>query len=108
MPFQISVTIQRSAGLSSGAISQAKQNIWNCFYGIPYQAENCDMPTRLHIGETVYAGRFYCPVIAAGLSQIVAIELGPKGESMGVLAELTNAQAPSLDMDDIVISLQGN
>ena len=108
VPFQISVTIQRSAGLSSGAISQAKQNIWNCFYGIPYQAENCDMPTRLHIGETVYAGRFYCPVIAAGLSQIVAIELGPKGESMGVLAELTNAQAPSLDMDDIVISLQGN
>lgn len=106
VPFQISVTIQRSAGLSSGAITQAKQNIWNCFYGLPYQAENCDTPARLHIGETVYAGRFYCPVLAAGLSQIVAIELGPKGGNMGVLAELTNAQAPSLDLDDIVIALQ--
>ena len=106
VPFQISVTIQRSAGLSSGAITQAKQNIWNCFYGLPYQAENYDTPARLHIGETVYAGRFYCPVLAAGLSQIVAIELGPKGGNMGVLAELTNAQAPSLDLDDIVIALQ--
>lgn len=62
---------------------------------------------RAGMAQTIYASRFYCPVIEAGVQSLVGIEVtaGPGGvwaDSVTVRAD----QSPVLDENDILVVIQ--
>lgn len=107
-PFAIEVTFQENATTPSDVAARVKSNILADFYGEPYPnagdgtAHDAQV-TRIPIGALVYASRFYCPAISAGASQLVSVQIGKKGGSLGNAVQLTNDQYPSLTADDITV-----
>ena len=108
--FEIHVYVRRTPSTSTTVLDTAAANVYADFYGEAYENTNSLQHTqeseRVHIGETVYASRFYCPVLSAGVQQIVGITIGRKGEEMGNVVELTNNEYPSLATDDIYITVE--
>lgn len=110
-PFAISVTLKKNATTPSDVGARVKSNILADFYGEPYPnagdgtAHDAQV-TRIPIGALVYASRFYCPAISAGASQLVIVQIGKKGGSLGNAVQLTNDQYPSLTADDITVIVQ--
>lgn len=110
-PFAIEVTLQKNATTPSDVAARVKSNILADFYGEPYPnagdgtAHDAQV-TRIPIGALVYASRFYCPAISAGASQLVSVQIGKKGGSLGNAVQMTNDQYPSLTADDITVTVQ--
>lgn len=110
-PFAIEVTLQKNATTPSDVAARVKSNILADFYGEPYPnagdgtAHDAQV-TRIPIGALVYASRFYCPAISAGASQLVSVQIGKKGGSLGNAVQMTNDQYPSLTADDITVIVQ--
>lgn len=110
--FQIVVTIQANSQSTDNTLSDAiKENIYADFYGDEYPnadtgvAHNTNV-TRITIGSTTYASRFYCPVMCAGAStNLVSVEIGRKDGELTNVVSLTNAEYPSLTMDDITVNI---
>lgn len=109
--FAVEVALQKNATTPADVVERTKANILADFYGEPYPnagdgtAHNTQV-TRIPIGGLVYASRFFCPVISAGGTQLVSVQIGPQGGPLGNTAQLTNAQYPSLTADDITVSVQ--
>lgn len=110
-PFAISVTLKKNATTPSDIVARVKANILADFYGEPYPnagdgtAHDAQV-TRIPIGALVYASRFYCPAISAGASQLVSVQIGKEGGSLGNAVQMTNDQYPSLTADDITVTVQ--
>lgn len=108
--FEIHVYVRRTPSTSTTVLEAAAANIYADFYGETYENTNSlqhvQESERIHIGETVYASRFYCPVLSAGVQQIVSVTIGRKGSTMGNVVELTNEEYPSLASDDIHITVE--
>lgn len=110
-PFAISVTLKKNATPPSDIVARVKANILADFYGEPYPnagdgtAHDAQV-TRIPIGALVYASRFYCPAISAGASQLVSVQIGKEGGSLGNAVQMTNDQYPSLTADDITVTVQ--
>lgn len=109
--FAIEVTLQKNATTPSDVGARIKSNILADFYGESYPnagdgtAHDAQV-TRIPIGALVYASRFYCPAISAGASQLVSVQIGKKGGSLGNAVQMTNDQYPSLTADDITVTVQ--
>lgn len=108
--FEIHVYVRRTPNTSTTVLEAAAANVYADFYGEEYENTNSVQHVqeneRIHIGETVYASRFFCPVLSAGVQQIVQITIGRKGEAMGNVVELANDEYPSLASDDIFITVE--
>lgn len=109
--FEIYVTVRRSAGVNTTVMANAAANIYADFYGEEYtnradrEAHNRSVE-RVHIGETVYADRFICPVQSAGIPYGISVTIGRKGGTQGDVVSLRNDEYPSLVMDDIHVVLE--
>lgn len=109
--FAIEVTVQANASTPSNIVELVQANILADFYGQQYPnagsgTAHDTTPTRVGIGATVYASRFFCPAISAGATQLVGVQIGPEGGPLGNVVHLTNAQYPSLTADDITVIVQ--
>lgn len=70
--------------------------------------------TSLRVGtaQEVYASRFYCAVIGAGVQNLVSIEMsapvpdGDEGGAWGPRVTINADQAPVLDADDILVIIE--
>lgn len=106
----VRVVVRRTAEVSDMTIRQAKENILASFYGLPYVdpdgISHEQRDERVHIGETVYASRFFCPVLSAGIKQILDITVARKGQT-GAAAVMTRLdEVASLAAADISITVQ--
>ena len=106
----VRVVVRRTAEVSDMTIRQAKENILASFYGLPYADPDGiaheQRDERVHIGETVYASRFFCPVLSAGIKQILDITVARKGQT-GAAAVMTRLdEVASLAAADISITVQ--
>ncbi len=106
----VRVVVRRTAEVSDMTIRQAKENILSSFYGLPYAdpdgVAHEQREERVHIGETVYASRFFCPVLSAGIKQILDITVARKGQT-GAAAVMTRLdEVASLAAADISITVQ--
>ena len=106
----VRVVVRRTGDVSDMTIRQAKENILSSFYGLPYADPNGiaheQREERVHIGETVYASRFFCPVLSAGIKQIMDITVARKGQT-GAAAVMTRLdEVASLAAADISITVQ--
>lgn len=62
---------------------------------------------RVGIGQDVFASRFYCPVISAGVQNLVGIEISaPSGQNWGESISIRADQTPVLDRNNIVVTIQ--
>lgn len=110
--FQVEVTLQKSKTTPSNVEEQVKSNVYADFYGKEYPnqdtgtAHNNNNVIRVSIGDTVYASRFYCPAISAGVTQLVSVRIGRLDGELGNIVELTNAEYGSLSEDDITVIVQ--
>lgn len=109
--FAIEVTVQANASTPSNIVELVQANILADFYGQQYPntgsgTAHDTTPTRVGIGATVYASRFFCPAISAGATQLVGVQIGPEGGPLGNVVQLTNAQYPSLTADNITVTVQ--
>ena len=108
--FEIHVYVRRTPNTSTTVLEAAAANVYADFYGEEYENTNSVQHVqeneRIHIGETVYASRFFCPVLSAGVQQIVQITIGRKGGPMGNVVELANDEYPSLASDDVFITVE--
>lgn len=110
-PFAIEATVQANASTPSNIVELVQANILADFYGQQYPnagsgTAHDTTPTRVGIGATVYASRFFCPAISAGATQLVGVQIGPEGGPLGNVVQLTNAQYPSLTADNITVTVQ--
>ena len=101
--FGIQVTIRESAAIPADYEERIKAALLANFSG-------ADGSVRVRVASMVYASRFYCPVISAGVPDLVGIKLAAPAGSAGSAAStwadeirVRADQAPVLDADDISI-----
>lgn len=109
--FQVEVTLQKNKTMPSDVEEQVKANVYADFYGEEYPNQDTGTAhnnnvTRVSIGDTVYASRFYCPAISAGVTQLVSVRIGRLDGELGNIVELTNAEYGSLSEGDITVIVQ--
>lgn len=109
--FAIEVVLQKNATTPSDVVDRVKANILADFYGEPYPnagdgTTHNSHAVRIPIGGLVYASRFFCPVVSAGGTQIVSLQIGRQGGPLGNTVQMTNAQYPSLIADNITVDVQ--
>ncbi len=109
-PVSIEVTLKANSTTPSDVVARVQANIYADFYGQPYPNNNGTVhnnnPTRIPIGATVYASRFFCPAINAGATDLIGVQIGQKDGSLGNVISLHNDQYPSLSIADITVIVQ--
>ena len=110
--FAITVNLRKNSSTPNDIVSKVKENIYADFYGEEYPNSDTGTahetsPSRVTIGENVYASRFYCPAISAGASQLINITIGSDDGSVsqGDNFQLYNFQYPELDMENITVNV---
>lgn len=100
LAFGVKVTIRLTASTPQDIEQQIKAAILNDFNGIGTSGE-----MRVGPAQDIYASRFYCPVITAGVQNLVSIEVAaPVSEAdWGDSVTINADQAPVLDGSDIQI-----
>ena len=108
--FAVAVTLRKNSSTPNDIVSKVRENIIADFYGEEYpdsdtgEVHNANA-TRVAIGDTVYASRFYCPAISAGASQLISVTIGEAGGEMGTTVQLLNTQYPNLESENITVTL---
>lgn len=106
VPFNVKATIQATSSTPENIETLIKSAILNNFNGLGGQGD-----TRVGMARTVYASRFYCPIIAAGAQNLISVEiaLGDVSEDDAGWADsvtINANQAPALDENDILVIIQ--
>ncbi len=96
---KIQVTVDADTGVSDDVVALIKQAIINNFNGT-------DGAERITIGQTIYASRFYCPIISAGLN-IISVEIGFLNGAYGDLVSFNLNQLPVLSENNITVVQNG-
>ena len=106
----VRVSIRRATDTSSAQLERAKENILADVSGQSYPnsdgSAHSSAAERIHIGDTIYASRFVCPVLAAGIRDVLSVTLARLGQSPGTTVSLLDDEAPSLSADDIHFDIQ--
>lgn len=106
LAFGVKITIRATAATPNNIESLIKTAVLNDFNGLGAQGN-----ARVGMAQTVYASRFYCPVIASGAQDLISIEISA-GEGAGSGAVWADSvtinanQAPALDENDILVIIQ--
>ena len=100
LAFTIFVTLRANAGTPSNIAQLVRENILADFYGEPYPNNNGAVHQsaagRVRIGDTVYASRFYCPALAAGATDLLAVTISAGGGAAGNMVTIPYDRFPSL------------
>ena len=104
--FNVKVTIKTTDSTPENIETIIKTAILNDFNGL---GESKNM--RVGMAQTVYASRFYCPVISSGVQDLVSIEiaLGDTSSDSVLWADsvtINANQAPTLDENNITVVVQ--
>ena len=94
------VTIQKSIAVPSTVENLVREAIYNAFYGIK-------SGERVRIASTIYASRFYCPVVSANIGSLISIQVRtmPSG-SWGDEVTVNANRYPSLDRASVEVVLE--
>lgn len=86
LPAVVLVTIKANPGIPSDALAQIQTAIINAFAGL-------DGGTRARIGATVFASRYYAPVINLGswASEVVSIQIGRRGSAASIIGSIAGS-----------------
>lgn len=108
--FTINVRLKANPGTPADISDRIRANIMADFYGEPYPNQDGSMhapaTSRVAIGDSVYASRFYCPAISAGATGLLGISLQIAGAAAGNVARLRYDQYPSLVSTDINVTVE--
>lgn len=105
----IQVTIRKNASMPSNVEELIKSAVVAEFYG--ETADACgNTGQRVHIGDTVYASRFYSAVLGTGVTDLVSIEIAaPVGEgsppTWGDYITINIDEAPTLVSDNVTVTI---
>lgn len=108
LPVGIHVTIRKNASMPSNVEELIKAAVVAEFYG--ETADACENTgQRVHIGDTVYASRFYSAVLGTGVTDLVSIEIAaPVGEgspTWGDYITINIDEAPTLISDNVTVTI---
>lgn len=110
LPFAVNVRLKANASTPSNIAALVQANILADFYGEPYPntdgTSHSNTNTRVGIGETVYASRFYCPAMAAGATDLLEITISAGGGAAGNAVTLQYDQYPSLVAANITVTME--
>lgn len=111
LPFTITVRLRANAATPSTIAQLVRENILADFYGEPYPhntgAAHQGAGGRVHIGDTVYASRFYCPALAAGATDLLSVVISAGGGNAGNVVEIPYDRFPSLVAAAIDVVVEG-
>ncbi len=100
LAFAITVTLRANAATPANIAQLVRENILADFYGEPYPYNNGALHQsaagRVRIGDTVYASRFYCPALAAGATDLLAVTISAGGGAAGNMVTIPYDRFPSL------------
>ena len=108
LPVGIQVTIRKNASMPSNVEELIKTAVVAEFYG--ETADACgNTGQRVHIGDTVYASRFYSAVLGTGVTDLVSIKIAaPVGEgspTWGDYITINIDEAPTLVSDNVTVNI---
>lgn len=110
LAFSVTVSLRANVATPSDIEALVRENILADFYGEAYPNGDGTMHqttvTRVRIGDTVYASRFYCPAISAGATDLLGITISAGGGQPGNLVAINYDQYPSLTAADITVTVE--
>ena len=102
------MTIRKNASMPSNVEELIKAAVVAEFYGETVDACG-NTGQRVHIGDTVYASRFYAAVLGTGVTDLVSIEIAaPVGEgspTWGDYITIDMDEAPTLVSDNVTVTI---
>ena len=112
LSFSVAVTLRANATTPSNIEALVRESILADFYGEAYPngdgTVHSTTTTRVRIGDTVYASRFYCPAISAGATELLGITISAGGGQPGNLVVINYDQYPSLAAADITVTVEAS
>ena len=104
----VSVTLRKNSQTPSNAVQLIQDAIVSNFYGEGSTA--CNASDRVHMGDDLYASRFYPSVLAQGISEIENILLAdltgnPETPSWSAFLHIPIDKAPGLASDDVTVTI---
>ena len=110
LPFAVTVTLRVNAATPSNIAELVQANILADFYGEPYPNSDGTLHqstnTRVGIGDTVYASRFYCPAMSAGATDLLSVTISAGGGEAGNVVDIQYDQYPSLGASNINVVVE--
>ena len=106
LPFAVQVTIRKTASTPASIIDDVKTAVLADFNG---QAGK----DRVRLAAVCYASRFYCPIMSAGVQELLTIKVAAPAGSGGSGPIWTDAvtvnadRMPTLDRGDIEVVIEG-
>ena len=104
------MTIRKNASMPSNVEELIKSAVVAEFYG--ETADACgNTGQRVHIGDTVYASRFYSAVLGTGVTDLVSIEIaapvgvGEGSPTWGDYITINIDEAPTLVSDNVTVTI---
>lgn len=95
----LQVTIDVNSETPSNVDEVIKQAIINNWNGV-------DGSQRIVIGQTIYASRFICPVLAVGVN-VVSVEISKDGTNFGDVTTYNLNQLPTISEENITVIHNG-
>lgn len=104
----VSVTLRKNGQTPSNAVQLIQEAVVSNFYGESSTA--CNTSDRVHMGDDLYASRFYPSVLAQGISEIESILLAdltdsPGAPSWSAYLHIPIDKAPGLAADDVTVKI---
>ena len=109
LPISVQVTIRQNSTTPGNIAELIQAAVVANFNGESSTAGSCGLnSTRVSMGTDLYASRFYAPIILAGVTELVSVQLAA-GEAPLTWADyvhITIAQAPTIDTDAVTVIVQ--
>lgn len=97
LPFSVQVTIRKTLTTPANIVDRIKAVVLDDFNGSAGK-------DRVRMAATCYASRFYCPIMAVGVQNILGVKIAAPPASPWVDEVVVNAdRIPVLDIDDITV-----
>ena len=98
IPVKIQVYIVETVSTPASIVEDIRTAVFNDFYG---QLDN----TRVGLGATIYASRFYPCIFDAGVEKLVGVQISKGDGDLSYMAEFLIGEQPTLQTDDITVTV---
>lgn len=109
LPISVQVTIRQNSTTPGNIAELIQAAVVANFNGESATAGSCGLnSTRVSMGSDLYASRFYAPIILAGVTELVSVQLAA-GEAPLTWADYVHIpidQAPTIDTDAVTVIVQ--
>lgn len=109
LPISVQVTIRQNSTTPGNIAELIQTAVVANFNGESAAAGSCGLnSTRVSMGTDLYASRFYAPVILAGVTELVSVQLAA-GEAPLTWADYVHIpidQSPTIDTDAVTVIVQ--